>query len=206
MVNIDNFFSKFTPIVFKSGETIITADRDPSGVFLLKSGFVRQFIITKSGQELTLHFFKPGSFFPLFWAVNNAPNRYHYQAFNKVETVLAPKAEFIAFLKKEPELLYDLSSRILYGLEGLLTRIETLSSADAKTRVIDILLFLAKHFGKKEETITLTEKFTHQDIANLAGTTRETVSRELEDLSRQGLISQDNQQLQISSKLVELSQ
>lgn len=196
MTSVARFFGKQTEIAFKKGETIIEAGADPSGVFYLQKGFVRQYSISDEGQELTLHFFKPGSFFPLFWAVNNEPNRYFYESFNATETFLAPKEQFLTFLKNEPEILFDLTSRLLYGLHGLLTRVEYLISADAKHRVFGTLLFLAKHFGQKTDgKVFLTEKFTHQDIARIAGTTRETVSRELEKLNGEGIISQRRQQL-----------
>jgi CRP/FNR family transcriptional regulator len=190
---IDRFFDKFPITNFKKGGVIISSGADPAGIYLLKSGFVRQYLFTKSGSELTMHFFKPGSFFPLFWAINNLPNNYNYQAFDKVEVQIAPKEKFLEFLKSDPEVLFDLSSRLLFGLEGLLTRTESLASQDARSRTIGIIHFLCKHFGNRTaNTLKIAYPFTHEDIANLTGLTRETTSRQLENLTKKELISIKN--------------
>lgn len=187
---IATFFAAYQPTKFKKGEVIIEANKLPLGLYFLTNGFVRQYVFTESGQELTLHFFKPGSFFPLFWIINDQPNRYFYQAFTDIEVHIAPKDVSVDFLKTNPDILLDLTGRLLFGLDGLLTRIESLASASARDRTIGILLFLGKHFGKSEgHGLTLTQQFTHNDLANLTGLTRETTSREVEQLTKAGLIT-----------------
>lgn len=186
---LNSFFDKFPNTNFKKGEVLISSGTDPSGIFLLKSGFVRQYLFTKSGSELTMHFFKPGSAFPLFWAINDLPNNYNYQTLDNIEVQIAPKDKFLEFIRSDLEILFDLTSRLLFGLEGLLTRVESLASRGAKTRTIGIILFLGKHFGMTDgNKLSLTYPFTHEDISNLTGLTRETTSRELENLTKKRLI------------------
>ncbi len=195
---LDRFFKTYKQFKYQKGQTIIEANSVPAGVYFLAKGYVRQYTFTKSGQELTHHFFKPRSFFPLLWAINNLPNKCFYQSFTPTETYLAPREKVIGFLKSDSALLFNLSSRLLFGLDGLLTRIESLASADARTRTLGILLFLGKHFGtKKDHTLTLAYSFTHSDLANLTGLTRETTSRQVEQLCKQGLITVKNHLISI---------
>lgn len=190
---IENFFRQFPLSSFNKGDTVLTAHKDPSGLFFLESGFVRQYVFTNQGSELTMHFFKSNSFFPLFWAINDLPNRFQYQALTPVEVRICPKEKFLEFIKSDPEILFNLSSRLLFGLDGLLTRVESLASSNAKQRTIGILIFLAKHFGVKNDSgVTFSHPFTHEDIANLTGLTRETTSRELEKLAKSGAIEVKN--------------
>ncbi len=186
---LELFFKNQKQVAFKKGDTILKSGTNPPGVYFIEQGFVRQYIFTQTGQELTLHFFKPKSFFPLFWAVNDLPNRYYYQAFTPLKTYLAPKDEVINLLKTDPELVFELSRRLLSGIDGLVTRIEFLASRNASERTLGILYFLGKHFGtNKDNKLTLNYPFTHEDIATLTGLTRETTSRELKKLAMEGKI------------------
>lgn len=197
---IDAFFHQFPQNNFKKDEVILTPGTQPTGLFFLQKGIVRQFVNTLDGSELTMHFFKEGSFFPLFWAINNLTNRYDYKAFTGIETRIVPKDKFLEFLKNDPEILFSLTGRLLFGLDGLLTRVESLASRDARQRTIGIILFLTKHFGSQNgNSLTLTCPFTHSDIANLTGLTRETTSRQLKNLSKEGLIAVKNRLISIPS-------
>lgn len=195
---IDSFFGQFPLTKFKKGESMLSAGSDPSGVFFLQKGFVRQFLFTLDGSELTLHFFKSGSYFPLFWAINDLPNRFNYQTLTNAEVRIASKEKFLELINNDPGILRNITSRLLFGLDGLLTRVESLASRNARQRTIGIIHFLGKHFGSlKGNSLCLTHPFTHEDISNLTGLTRETTSRELEHLSKTGLIVVKNRLIQV---------
>src|SRR3989344_6135121 len=105
---IDAFFTQFKHQVYKKGELLIRADDDPSGIFHLKSGYVKKYCISKKGDELIVNVFKPISFFPMSWVINNTPNDYFYEAMTEADIWRAPKEEVLKFIKAEPDVLYDL--------------------------------------------------------------------------------------------------
>lgn len=185
------FFGSFPEQQFQKGQIILSAGENPASVIFLKSGFLRQFQITQNGKELTNHFYKPGSFLPLSWLINNQPNIFFIEAQTSTICHLAPKEKVQSFISENPDVLMDIISRLLFALEGMTTRINSLSNDSAEEKIAGILEFLRKHFGKK-----LTA-FTHEDIAKLTGLTRETVSRELEKLQKQGKIKQEKHELLI---------
>ena len=70
-----------------------------------------------------------------------------------------------------------------------LTRIENLVFSDAYRRVISVLLYIAKHFGKpKGNSVIVAHRFTQHDIATLVGVARETASNEMVKLEKKGLV------------------
>lgn len=83
-------------------------------------------------------------------------------------------------------MLFDLTTRFAKGLNGLALRIEHLSSENVYTRVISLLLYLAAHFGSSS---LVDLPLTHQEVASLTGSTRETVSRQIERLKKKRLIT-----------------
>lgn len=194
---LDNFFTKFKHQQYKKGEILIRADDEPQGIFYLKSGIVRQYSISKDGEEQTLNLYKPISFFPLMWAINNTPNTYYFEAVTEVEIFRAPKGEVTEFLKKQPEIMYDLISRLYRGMHGLLTRIEYLQSGDAYMKVIFAILNASYRFGEQKENSDIELSITHREISALTGLTKETVSRECTRLEKEGLITNTNHLVKI---------
>jgi len=185
----EEFFSQFQLRLYKQGEMLIRADDDPQGIFCLTKGYVRQYIISHTGEELTLHILQPISYFPMVWAFNNTPNVYFYEALTPVEIGRAPKNQVLEFIKNKPDLISELMCELLRRYEESLARIEHLVFSDAYRRVISVLLYLATYFGNKNGTkIIVQHRFTHQDIASLVGVARETVSIELGKLAQKKLV------------------
>ncbi|KKU90697.1 MAG: hypothetical protein UY22_C0051G0019 [Candidatus Amesbacteria bacterium GW2011_GWC1_48_10] len=187
---LKQFFSQFKPLTFKAQDPIIRASDTPAGIYFVKSGFVKMNSSFADGRQVTLNIFKPGSYFPMLWAVADIPNVYSYTAMTDVSAARMGRDQLLDFLDKNPDILMDFTRRILVGLHGLITNIEHLLSGDSYHRVIAALILCAKRFcqnrGKK---IVIDLPLTHQDIADLAAITRETASLAMGKLTRKGLIS-----------------
>jgi CRP-like cAMP-binding protein len=183
------FYKKFQTRFYKKGEMLIRADDDPQGIFCLKKGYVRQYTISKTGNELTLHILKPISYFPMVWAVNGTPNVYYFEALSPVEVGRAPRDEVVNFISDKPVIVFELLSELIEDYAESLKRIEQLVFSDAYRRVIAVLLYIAKHFGTVKGKNTIVDhRFTQQDIATLVGVARETASNEIVKLEKKGLI------------------
>ena len=87
----ETFYDQFKPRDYKKGEILIRADDDPQGIFCLREGYIRQYTISKTGTELTLHILQPISFFPMVWAINGTPNVYYFEALTPVVVGRAPR-------------------------------------------------------------------------------------------------------------------
>lgn len=185
----ETFYKQFKIRSYKKGETLIRADDDPQGIFCLTKGYVRQYTISKTGFELTLHILRPISYFPMVWAVNGTPNIYYFEALTEVEVGRAPRTQVVNFIKDKPIIIFELLSELIERYAETLTRMEHLVFSDAYRRVISVLLYIAKHFGEKHgRGVIVHHRFTQQDIATLVGVARETASNEMVILERKGLV------------------
>lgn len=190
------FFEQYTKLRFKKCDIIIRADRAPQGVFFLTRGYVRQYTIGCTGATLMIHIFKPHSFFPMTWAINNTPNTYYYEALTAAEVWRAPRDVTLAFLRANPDVVYQLVSRLLFGVTGLVKRMEYLIMHDAYARTICLLIYLARNLGIQEGTgVALSVPVTHREISAWIGTTRETASIHVETLKERGIITYRKRQL-----------
>lgn len=186
---LNEFFSGFKKLPFKKGELILRAGDKPPGIFYLKKGYTKLYSLSKDAQELTLIIFKAGNLFPLMWTMNDALNMYYLEAMTAVEIYQAPREKFLTLLKNDNELLFELTCRILERFGGILNRMEYAIFGHARSKVASIILICAERFGiKDKQNIIIQVPLTHQDIANLIGVARETVSLEMEKLQKKGLI------------------
>lgn len=186
---LEDFFSQYKHQRYKKGEILIRADEEPGGIFYLKAGTVKEYTISKKGEELVVNIFKPGAFFPMSWAINNSTNFYYYEALSELEVWRCKKEDAIDYMKSNNDVLYDLLSRVYKGLDGMLLRMVYLMSENAQDRLMTELIIQAKRFGENQKDGSVAVKVTEKDLASQTGMTRETVSRVIKLLKDRGLVS-----------------
>ena len=191
----ESFFSRFKITQrYKKNQLIFGPGAEPSGIFYVKSGFVRLYLISESGKELTFNIIKPGAYFPINWALNGTANIYFYETLTEVTVLKAPRDEVLEYIESHPDVLYDLTKRILSGLDGTVKLMEALLTGNANQQVASVLLVLVRRFGKNgsDGEIIIDLPLTHRIIGTLAALSRESTSLELEKLSKAKIISQKN--------------
>lgn len=173
------------------------ASDEISGIYYVKTGFIQQFINTQDGEHITLHVFRPQSFFPIMLVLSDAPNKYDFRALTDAQVYKAPREEVMDFIRKEPDVLYDLAIRLSEGINGLLERFEHEKFRGAEHKVASLLLYLAQKYGEKksDSSVTITIPLTHTDIASWVGTQRETVSRQIEKLEKSGILAREQKSI-----------
>ncbi|MBI2617589.1 Crp/Fnr family transcriptional regulator [Candidatus Gottesmanbacteria bacterium] len=182
-----DFFSSFPQLSIKRGRILIHPYDISNIIYFVETGFIRQYIISESDTEVTVNIFKPFSFFPMMGIITDLKNKYYFVAASDCRVRRAPGSQVLEFVKKNPDVLFDLLKRVYIGVDGLLTQLEQLMSADAEKRITTLLTLLGKRFGEKEEKVAgrLKIRFTHQQLASLTGLSRETVSRQMKKLERE---------------------
>lgn len=187
---LNKFFSKFKKLQYKKGELILRGGDSPQGVYFIEKGYVKDYSISKEGEELTLIIFKPEDFFPLQWVFNNKPNVHYFEAMTSVEIWRCPKSDFITFIEANPEIFFELTSHIMLRLGGITQRMEYLAFGNAYQKVASIIMICAERFGEeKDDGWIIRIPLTHREVAMLVGMTRETVSIEIKKLERKGIIN-----------------
>lgn len=187
---LNNFFAKFKKYCYKKNEAILRGGDIPQGVYLINKGYVKDYSISKEGEELTLIIFKPEDIFPITWIFNDKQNLHYFDAMSPVELWRCPKEDFITFVKANPQILLELTSHIVLRLGGIMQRMEYLAFGNAYEKVASIIAICAERFGKENnQGIVIPIPLTHKDLAMLVGLTRETVSIEVKKIERKGIIS-----------------
>ncbi len=168
---------------------LLSEDDEPQDIFCLLKGYVRKFYLFESGSELTLKIVSPFAYFPTSSIVGENLNPFCYETMTNCTIVKIPKEKMVNYVKNKPELMTELTRRLLIEYSEHLDRMEELVFGGAYQKVVSVLLYLADHFGEKSRKIIIVPiKFTHQDIASLAGITRETASISMKKLKDKKII------------------
>ncbi len=198
---IKEFFENFRLLHYKKGEIILRPYETPHGVFYLKRGYVRLYSVSEDGQELSLIIFKPGDFFPVIWLINNIQSPYYLDSLTSSSLLLVSKDKFLDFIKSDKDVFFELTSRALTRLGGILERMNYLVYGNAGQKLASIILILGERFGEqKGNEIEIPIPMTHKDLANLLGVARETVSIEMKKFERKNLIEIKSRHLIVKKK------
>ncbi len=185
-------FDSGTHLTYKKGEFILRPGESPSGVFYIKTGFVKAYDITKYGEENLLIIRKEKEIFPLIWAITGQERSIIYQALSDVSVLRIDRKSLIQLIKDKPSVLEPLLTMTVEMYRIHSERIINLEYRTVKERLISFLLTMSQRFGQKKlNTAIINVPLRHQDIASSINASRETTSRELSALEKNGLICTD---------------
>jgi CRP/FNR family transcriptional regulator, cyclic AMP receptor protein len=179
----------------QKGETVFMQGDTSDSIYFLKEGIIKISRINADGRKLTIDMIRPGEFFGELCLAGERERRTIAEAMAD-SLCCEIKREYIEdYMKTRPDvalrLLKIIGDRWL-ALENLL---EDMAFMDISTRVISLLL-------KYAEDNIVNIPLTHQEIADLTGSTRVSVSRSIAKLRKQGLIETSKEQIKLLNNKV----
>lgn len=175
---------------FAQGEVLFREGDTGEAVHLLCKGTVKLSKVDLGGHEKTLALLRPPEFFGEMAPLSDSPRSATAVAVDRVETLLLFGDDFHRLMRDHAQIGLNVNSTLARRLRGMDDEAQVLSYQDAQGRVAYVLLQLHKggvveRDGDRPPLVRLT----HQELANMAGTSRETVTRALKALEAEGVIA-----------------
>lgn len=186
---------------FARGDFVFRAGAPGNHVYFLKSGKVKICQISPLGRETILWFCFPGEIFGLAEVARGGGRVVHALTCEESEVLAVSQGEFKTYLEGHPQAAL-LSMQVLSSrLRVLGEMFVNLVADDVNTRIAKLILRLSARYGTRiGREIFLNIPLTHQEIADMVGTSRQTVTSTLSALKRQGVLSMDNHRIHIESE------
>jgi CRP/FNR family transcriptional regulator, cyclic AMP receptor protein len=166
------------------------------GVHFLAAGRVKISKVTRDGKELTLAYRSEGDFFGEPCLLDGGPREEMAEAMDASVTVEIPRDVLDNLLKHDGGAAYKFARALIARRKDLETRVEQLIFKDVGAKLAELLLSLGHEHGISDARGTVVGlKITHQEMANLIGSTRETVSLTLSQFKRKGLIQTEGRKV-----------
>jgi CRP/FNR family transcriptional regulator, cyclic AMP receptor protein len=195
---IKDWFDTYVLLNYQKGQVIIHEDEEPKSLFLVESGYVKAYTITKYGERNVLEIHRKGDIFSLPALLERRVSGVYYEAATAVQLRRMPKEVFYEGLERSHMVTQAVIWQTLSLLNVYSDRIQNLAYRTAKERIVARLLFLVDRFGKEHEgELFIDTPITHQELADSLSITRETATRMLDELKRKGLLDQRNRQFVI---------
>jgi CRP/FNR family transcriptional regulator, cyclic AMP receptor protein len=184
------------PRTFQKDALIVSHEEAGDALFILAEGKAKAALLGESGREVILYMFKEGDFFGEMSLIDNQPRSANVQACEETTLLVLKREAFMRHIREHPgtalSVLQEMSRRLRRADEI----IGSLALLDVYGRVARMLREMADREGEEtEEGVVIKERPTQQDIAAMIGTSRETVSRALNDLTRRGYIDMSGKRI-----------
>lgn len=190
MLGVKKTFTKDSVILFEQ-ET-------GSALFVIISGKVKVSRVSDDGKEVILTILNESDFFGEMAILDGSSRSANVTAMEDSELFIIQRNDFINLLHSHPEISVALLEELTKRLRAADMKIKSLSLKDAEGKVATVILQLADDMGKIKHGTVEIEKLPYQhDLANMAGTSRETISRTLHTFAKKGLVELDGSRLRI---------
>lgn len=164
--------------------------------FTILEGRIKVTILGDDGREVILSLLGPGDFFGEMALLDQEPRSATAIAVEDTELLSLHRTDFQTVLADNRSITTGLIKVLTGRLRRANHQISTLALLDVYGRVARVIVDMAREEGRRLKDGRIAfRRATHQEIANRIGTTRETVTRMLKDLERQGLIHVEGKEL-----------
>ena len=177
---------------------ILLENEEGDTLFIIINGKVKVTTFSESGKEVIFSILNEGDFFGDMSLLDGKPRSATVISMEDSKLRLIRRQDFNNLIEKHPRIALMLLEELTLRLRKADERIESLAFLDMTGRVAGILLQLAEENGEKTDTgLLIRSRPTHQELANMVGTTRETVSRVLKQLENKQYVSMDGKDINI---------
>ena len=167
----------------------IARRNDRGGIlYLLVSGRAKLTIVSPMGKELALSYVEPPALLGDIRDSGSSQRATDIVAVSDVEVLGIEARDLVHVISVQPQLAVELIGSMSDRIHQLTTRLEDMAFHDATHRVKRVLLNIATA-SYEVRGLPVVEGFTHYEVATLAGTSRETASRVVSNLARDGLVA-----------------
>jgi CRP/FNR family transcriptional regulator, cyclic AMP receptor protein len=172
---------------YRKNNLIIFEDDHGLNLFIINKGRVKISRISEEGGEVILAILGEGEFFGELSVIDGLSRSATVTALDDVELLVMKREEFMRSLEKYPHVSIFLLQELAGRIRKSDAQIKSLCLRNAKGRVATTLIRLAEDIGRiKEGQVFIPELPLQRDLANIAGTSRETISRVIAVLEKEG--------------------
>ena len=173
---------------------------DPgNSLFFVNGGRVKISKVTRDGKALTLNYCGPSEVFGENCLVDGGPREEMAEAMENAMVTEVERPDFEKLLQVHPSLGFQMTRLLAQRRRDIENKLETLVFRDVTSKLAELLLRLANEYGVDDSRGTMVAlKITHQELANLIGSTRETVSLTLSQFKKKKLICTEGRKVIIS--------
>ncbi len=185
------------------GDAILLRDQAGDALYVVMAGRAKIVIEGDAGREVTLAVLRGADIFGEMSLFDGKGRSASVVAIDPVTALVIGRADILRFIARHPQTAFNLLAEMSRRLRKADETIAELALCDVQDRLIRRLVALARDDGMElPEGALIRRRPTQQDLANMVGACRETISRTFNLLARRGLIVPRGRSLLVTRRLV----
>lgn len=184
---------------FKKSVEIFNEGVSLKGVFLVKKGVVKLIKTSEDGKNQIVKLIIKGDLLGQRSLVSNEPTNLKAIALTEVKTCFIPKEEILTDLKNNPQFSFDVITKLANRLRESDNGLVNMAQKSIKRRLAEALLYIESCFGTTNEGY-IALILSREDFANLVGTAKASIIRELSNFKDENSIALKGKQIKILDK------
>jgi len=193
---------------FERGTVLIQKGDPLDFLMAIREGYVKVTSISDAGIERLLWIAGRYDFAPVEQLFSkHSTSRFFYTALTDGSYYQVNRADLIAHASHHPLLMMEIARGMSEHYDDFLQRVDAVDRLSVRERLLRTLCYLAQRFSAGEAVDLYTQglRVTHQDLAAMIGSTRETTSATLGELRSDGFISYDQTHFIVHIRAIELA-
>ena len=187
--------------VYPKGATLFVEGQSPRGVFILCTGKVKLSTSSADGRALILRISESGEVLGLPGTITGKPYELTADVIEPTQANFIARTDFLAFLREHGEAALRVAQQLGETYHSAISEMRTIGlSHSAGEKLARFLLDLSADHDAGEGDIKLTLTLTHEEIAQMIGASRETVTRLFSDFKKKELLQIKGSTLIIKNK------
>jgi CRP/FNR family cyclic AMP-dependent transcriptional regulator len=162
-------------------------------IFLLKKGRVQLYRISPNGKKLVVATLGPGAIFGEMSLVGQGMHNTFAESVDECLLCVMGRADVERLMREKPKVAFRFVEALGDRVTQLESRLEEFAFKSIPSRLASLLLRLADEQGSNDQV----SGFTHQDLGEMLGTYRETITQALNDFKADGLVAISRKRIQI---------
>lgn len=191
MKQLRSFFLKQPTEKYAKGDVLFHQDEVGRDTYYITDGFVKTYTIADDGDEKLIAILGPGDIMNLEAALfPSSTHRYYYEALTDGKLNVVPSEKLEKLITGNPPALLGLVRYLMTRNDELSQTLDNILQAKAEMKLANYLALLVQRFGieTNDGVITLPFPLSHAQLASMVGTTRETMTVQIRQLTKAGVI------------------
>lgn len=183
---------------YPKGAIILNEGDEGNSLFVIEAGSVKAFLRDEQGKEVVLSTQGPGEYFGDLAIFDDAPRSASVVALEPCRLMVISKAVVREAMSTYPEIAFVFLRGLAARIRSLTDNVRSLALLDVFGRLVGALYSLAR---EKDGSMVIEHRMTQQELANRIGSSREMVSRIMNDLVQGGYVSMESGRIVILRKI-----
>jgi len=175
---------------YPKGALLFLERQNARGIFVLCEGEVKLLISSSEGKTLIMRVARAGEILGLMAALSGSPYEVTAETLHPCQVAFVRREDFLRFIAKHPEAFRSVVAQMSSQYQGACEQLRTVGlSTSAQEKVARLLLTWSAGIQQTKGGTRIKLPLTHEEIAEFIGTTRETVTRTLNDFKVRRLVA-----------------